>query len=54
MLARVNENSSATQIIKDINILTATKWTKEALKEVTGTKIKNCFKSVGLSKVMMI
>ena len=54
MLARVNENSSATRNIKDINILTAAKWTKGALKEVTGATIKNCFKSVGLSKVMMI
>ena len=44
MLTRINENSSATRIIKDVNILISTKWSQEARKEVTGTKIKNCFK----------
>ena len=37
------ENSSATQIIKDVNILIAIQWAQEAWKEVTGTAIQNCF-----------
>ena len=48
MLTRINENSSATRIIKDVNILISTKWSQEARKEVTGTKIKNCFKKCGV------
>ena len=48
MLTRINENSSAMRIIKDVNILISTKWSQEARKEVTGTKIKNCFKKCGV------
>ena len=48
VLTRINENSSAMRIIKDVNILISTKWSQEARKEVTGTKIKNCFKKCGV------
>ena len=49
-LARINEYSSATQIIKDVNILMAIRWAQEAWKEVTGTTIKNCFEKCGIIK----
>ena len=44
------ENSSATQIIKDVNILIAIQWVQEAWKEVKGTTIQNCFKNCGMVK----
>ena len=50
VLARINEYSSATQIIKDVNILMAIRWAQEAWKEVTGTTIKICFKKCGIIK----
>ena len=50
VLARIDENSSATQIIKDVNILMAIQWAQEAWKEVTGTTIKNCFEKYGVVK----
>ena len=50
MLARINENSSATRIIKDVNILMAIQWAQEAWKEVTVTKIKIVLRSVGCQK----
>ena len=49
-LARINEYSFATQIIKDVNILMAIRWAQEALKEVTGTTIKNCSEKCGIIK----
>ena len=50
VLARINENSSATRIIKDVNILMAIQWAQEAWKEVTVTKIKIVLRSVGCQK----
>ena len=50
VLARINENSSATRIIVDVNILMAIQWTQEAWKEVTGTTIKNYFEKCGVVK----
>ena len=50
VLARINEYSSATQIIKDVNILMAIRWAQEAWKEVTGTTTKNCFEKCGIIK----
>ena len=50
VLARINEYSSATQIVKDIKILMAIRWTEEAWKDVTGTAIKNCFEKWGIIK----
>ena len=46
MLAKTNENSTATWSIKDVNILTAIQWAQESWKEVTGTT-KNCFEKCG-------
>lgn len=43
----LNENSSTTRIIKDVNILMAIQWAQEAWKEVTGTAIKICFEKCG-------
>ena len=50
VFARINENSSATRIIKDRNILMAIQWEQEAWKEVTGTIIKNCFEKCAVVK----
>ena len=50
VLARINEYSSAKQIIKDVNILMSIQWAQEAWKEVTGTTIKNCFEKCGIIK----
>ena len=50
VLARINENSSATRIIKDVNVLMAIQWAQEAWKEVTGTLIKNCSEKCGVVK----
>ena len=52
VLARINEYSSATQIIKDVNIL-AIRWAQEAWKEVTVTTIRIVLRRVGLSKMMI-
>ena len=46
VLAKTNENSTATWSIKDVNILTAIQWAQESWKEVTGTT-KNCFEKCG-------
>ena len=48
VLAGINEYSSATQAIKDVNILMAIRWAHKAWKEVTGTTIKNCFEKCGI------
>ena len=50
MVARLNEYSSTTETIKDVNILMAIQWAQEAWKEVTGTTIKNCFEKCGIMK----
>ena len=50
VLARINEYSSATSIIKDVNILMAIRWAQEAWKEVTGTTTKNRFEKCGIIK----
>ena len=52
--ARINENSSATPIIKNVDILMAIQWAQEAWKEVTGRTIKIVLRSVGWSKVIAI
>ena len=51
VLARINEYSSTTQIIKDVEILMAIRWAQEAWKEVTGTTIKNSFEKCGIIKI---
>ena len=42
ILARINEHSPATQIIKDVKILMRIWGVQEALYDETGTTIKNC------------
>ena len=49
-LSMCSAESSATQRIKDVNILMAIQWAQEAWKEVTGTAIKNCFEKYGVVK----
>ena len=50
VVGRIVENSSATQIIKDVNILIAIQWAQEAWKELTGTTIQNCFEKCRMVK----
>ena len=50
VLARINEYSSAMQIIKNVNIPIAIRWALEAWKEVTATTIKNCFEKCEIIK----
>ena len=38
------------QIIKDVNILMAIRWSQEVWKEVTGMTINNCFEECGIIK----
>ena len=49
-LARINENSSATLIIKGVNILITIQWAQEACKKITMMTIKNCFEKFGVVK----
>ena len=48
VLARIQEDASATQIVKDMNVLVAIRWLQEAWKEVTNLTIKNCFEKCGI------
>lgn len=48
VLARINGNSSAMGIIKDVNIRIAIQWAHETWKEVTRTTIKSCFEKCGV------
>ena len=47
MLARIQEDASATQIVKSGYVLVAIRWLQEAWKEVTNSSIKNCFEKCG-------
>ena len=40
-LARINENLPASEIAKDVNILTAIRWSQDAWRDVTNTTIKS-------------
>ena len=48
MLARIQEAASATQIVKDVDVLVAIRWLQEAWKEVTNLTIKNCFEKCSI------
>ncbi|XP_057308163.1 tigger transposable element-derived protein 6-like [Hydractinia symbiolongicarpus] len=48
VLARIQENKSATEIIKSVDILMAIQWVQDAWKEVTNLTIKNCFEKCGV------
>ena len=48
VLARIQKDASATQIVKGIDVLVAIRWLQEAWKEVTNLTIKNCFEKCGI------
>ena len=48
VLARIQEDASATQIVKGVDVLVAIRWLQEAWKEVINLTIKNCFKKCGI------
>ena len=48
VLARIQEDASATQIVKGVDVLVAIRWLQEAWKEVTNLTIKNCFEKCGI------
>ena len=48
VLARIQEDASATQTIKGVVVLVAIRWLQKAWKEVTNLTIKNCFEKCGI------
>ena len=62
VLARIQEDASTTQIVKDVDVLVTIRWIQEVRKEVSNSTIKNCFEKCGIkgnnelmkSKKMMI
>ena len=48
MLSRIREDTSATQIVKGVDVLAAIRWLQEAWKEVTNLTIKNYFEKCGI------
>ena len=48
VLVRIQEDASATQIVKGVDVLVAIRWLQEAWKEVTNLTIKNCFEKCGI------
>ena len=48
MLARIQEDASATEIVNGVNVLVAIRWLQEAWKEVTNLIIKNCFQKCSI------
>ena len=48
VLARIQEDASAMQIVKGMDLLVAIQWLQEAWKEVTNLTIKNCFEKCGI------
>lgn len=46
--AKINQNSSVTRIIKNVNILVAIRWTQKAWGDLSGAAI--VLRSMGLSK----
>ncbi|XP_057310677.1 tigger transposable element-derived protein 1-like [Hydractinia symbiolongicarpus] len=49
VLARIQENTSATEIVKAINVFVAIRWIQDAWKEVSSLTIKNCFQKCGIT-----
>ena len=47
VLARIDQNQSATEIVKNVDILQAIRWVQESWEEVTNVTIKNCFEKSG-------
>ena len=48
MLARIQEDASATQVVKGVDVLVAIRWLQETWKGVTNLTIKNCFEKCGI------
>ena len=48
VLARIQEDASAIQIVKGVDVLVAIQWLQEAWKKVTNLTIKNCFEKCGI------
>ena len=46
--ARIQEDASATQIVKGVDVLVAVRWLQEVWKEVTNLTIKNCFEKCSM------
>ena len=50
VLSRINDNVSASDIIKDVNILMAIRWVQRAWKDVLPSTMKHCFEKCGFRK----
>ena len=50
VIARVKEDSLASEIQKQIDVLQAIEWVAKAWKEVTAETIKNCFAKCGFTE----
>ena len=50
MLSRIQEDASATEIVKGVDVLMAIRWIQDAWKEVTNSTIKNCFEKCGIKR----
>ena len=48
VLSRIQEDASATQIVKGVDALVAIRWLQEAWKEVTNLTIIHCFEKCGI------
>ena len=48
VLAKIEECSTATEVVKSLNILHAIRWTSQVWNEVTSDVIKKCFKKAGI------
>lgn len=51
VLARINDDHSATDIVKSVSILQAIRWLQQSWKEVASLTIKNCFEKCGIVKL---
>ena len=49
-LARIQEDVSATQVVKSAYVLVAIRWLQEACKEVNNLTIKNCFEKCAIKR----
>lgn len=52
IIARIDDNLSATEIVNSINVLHAIYWIKQAWQNVLVTSISNCFKVCGIDNTM--
>ena len=48
MLAKIDTATSATEVTKSINVLTAIRWVALAWREVKSTTIQKCFRNAGV------